>query len=161
MLVRVHGTGVLILGAAGSGKSALALELVSRGHQLVADDAVELRAANNRLTGQCPRALRGLLEVRGLGILDLRRLYGARFVRMQSQIHLVLKLKPGVIAFDRLRGNYRPLRLQGVVLPCLSLPTSLGHNLAVYTETACLQLRWTGRPSAATRHGRRAGSRRR
>ncbi|MEK6806332.1 MAG: hypothetical protein AABY95_06760 [Pseudomonadota bacterium] len=139
--MQVHGIGLLILGAAGSGKSALALDLLTRGHRLVADDAVELVTQKKQLIGHCPRRLRGLMEVRGLGILDARRLFGARSLLQRTRVRLVLKLRPEPVEPDRLRGNYRTMRIAGVPLPCLSLSTSLGHNLAVYAETACLNLR--------------------
>jgi len=139
VLVRVHGIGVLIEGAAGSGKSALALALLDRGHILVADDAVELRGSRGRLTGHCPNPLQGLLEVRGLGIVDARRLFGRAQFRRATPIGLVaiLRRSPARVLRDLMPSVTR----RGVRLPAVYLGAGVGHNPAVILETACRLLR--------------------
>lgn len=150
MLVQIASIGVLITGPAGSGKSALALELLTRGHRLIADDAVELRKSpSQKLVGRCPAVLHGFLEVRGLGVLDLRRHFGADALRRQSAIDLIVALAPRATAGRRLTGSRRVQRLLGVPLPRIALRP--GHNLAVRIEAAARaeQLRRAGFDAAA------------
>lgn len=151
VMLEVHGTGVLIEGPAASGKSSLALELLSRGHALVADDAVELsRPAPGILLGRAPRLLRGYLEARGLGVLDVRRMHGARAVRGPRRLDLLIRLVPGrgrtLAAAERLAGRRSQRRLLGEPVPVLSLPVpagraQTGHNLAALVEAAALDRR--------------------
>lgn len=148
--MKVAGTGVLIEGMPGIGKSALALELLSRGHRLIADDAIEINTSEKKLIGHCPPLLADYLEVRGLGILDVRRHFGARSVLRQSTIDLVIALDPRASAGNRLTGNRRTRRLLGIALPRITLQP--GHNLAVLIEAACHaeSLRLKGFDAAAT-----------
>lgn len=141
VLVQVLGLGVLLEGKAGIGKSELALELVSRGHALVADDAVELRREGDSLIGSAPPLLYGRMEVRGLGILDLRRLYGAASVIPHSRIDLVIRLlteAPTLEPEQRLSGIRYPWECLGVALGCLPLWFRAGLNPAVLIE-ACVR----------------------
>lgn len=150
VLLRVHGVGVLLTGAGGIGKSVLALELLARGHALVADDAVDIwRGAAGRLTGHAPPLLRGVIEVRGLGILEVRRLYGKKAVRARQRLDLIVRLSRGqgrLPAEARLAGRRSTRRLLGEKVPVLSLGAGTGHNLPVLVEAACLdqRLRMTG-----------------
>lgn len=118
------------------GKSALALDLISRGHRLVADDAIELhRSAAGQLIGRCPATLHGFLEVRGLGVLDVRRHFGVRSLQRQSAVDLIIALNPRAAPGNRLTGNRRAQRLLGLSVPRIALRP--GHNLAVLVEAAC------------------------
>jgi HPr kinase/phosphorylase len=161
VLVAVHGVGVLVTGPAGAGKSALALDLVSRGHVLIADDAVDVRRiADGVLTGHCPALLRGYLETRGLGLLDVKALHGARAARASQRIELVAALAPGRAsrAAERLAGRRGRRTILGVALPSISLPARLGHNLPALVEAACLdqRLRDEGDDAAAAFEQRQA-----
>jgi HPr kinase/phosphorylase len=144
VFLEVHGVGVLVEGPAATGKSTLALDLVARGHALVADDAVELRRpAPGIVLGRCPPVLEGYLEARGLGVLDVRRMHGARAVRRQRRLDLVVRLAPrrGRASADaRLSGRRSTRRLLGETLPALTLPQT-SHNLAALVEAACLDRR--------------------
>jgi HPr kinase/phosphorylase len=140
-LLEVFGLGVLITGASGIGKSELALELVSRGHRLIADDTPELiRVAPNVLEGSCPPALRGFLEVRGLGILNLSRMFGDSAIKRNKRVRLIInlvRLEDAVIPAElRLNGSRIQRRILDVKIPALNLPIAPGRNLAVLVECA-------------------------
>ena len=140
VLVEVEGLGLLLRGNSGAGKSELAIELLSRGHKLIADDAVEWHVGdNNRLIGRCPALLSGFIEVRGLGILDARALYGDSAVIEQTALDLVIDLdrRDEPSAEERLGGRRGRFVLLGQTVPEISLPQRLGHNLAVLVEAAC------------------------
>lgn len=141
VFVRVFGLGVFISGQAGIGKSELALELLSRGHTLVADDAVELlRLPGPLLIGRPPALLEGFLEVRGLGILDVRRMYGSAALSARTRVDFILHLVPfGDAPVDyraRLAGLRSERDLLGLAVPEVSLPVRVGHNLATLVEAA-------------------------
>ena len=145
VLVHVHGTGLLIEGKPGAGKSALALELIARGHALVSDDVVEVvRPAPGILIGRCPGVIGGYLETRGLGVLDVGRMHGRRAVRAQARLDLILRLAPGrarpLKAAERLAGRRGTRRVLGEAVPVLTLPQA-GRNLAALAEAACLDRR--------------------
>lgn len=143
VLMDVHGVGVLIEGAAASGKSTLALDLLARGHALVADDAVELRRlAAGVIVGRSPGVLRGFLEARGLGVVDIRRMHGARAIRTQARLDLVVQLVPRGRAArgDRLSGARSRRRVLGEPIPAVAFPQTR-HNLAALVEAACLDRR--------------------
>ena len=150
VFMRVHGSGVLLSGASGVGKSELALELLARGHALVADDAVEFRLRHGTLIGHAPRLLRGFLEARSLGILNIRRLYGPRSIAGRCRLDLVLRLDAARgtpdSGLERLSGRRGHVSILGVEIAEITIPIRLGHNLAVLVETACrdLQLRSGG-----------------
>ncbi|HET7797291.1 MAG TPA: hypothetical protein VFK72_05380 [Nevskia sp.] len=142
VFVEVEGLGVWLSGASGAGKSELGLELVSRGHRLVADDAIEFRidAGNPAyLIGRCPPLLDGFIEVRGLGILNLRRLYGDASVLGEHRLDLAIALdaRTEPSADERLTGRRSTVNVLGIAVPEISLPRRVGHNLAVLVEAAC------------------------
>ena len=141
VLVDVLGVGLLLQGEVGIGKSELALELVSRGHRLVADDSVLcLREAPNILTGHCPAALQNFLEVRGLGIVNIREFFGAAAIVRSKRIRLVVEIRDmsdtEMANIDRLQGKVDHLDILGIRLPRLCLPVSAVRNLAVLVEAA-------------------------
>lgn len=141
VLLRVRGVGVLLTGASGVGKSELALELLSRGHHLIADDAAEFRRSGQLLRGSCPPLLKGFIEVRSLGILNVPRLFGRRSVLSSVRLDLVLSLETPQPAsehgLERLSGHRRTREILGVQVDEISIPIRLGHNLSVLVETAC------------------------
>ncbi len=132
---------MFLRGASGAGKSELGLELLSRGHKLIADDIVEWRrdAAEARVTGNCPPLLEGFIEVRGLGILNARALYGEAAVIAQAPLDLVIDLgaRAEGLPEERLHGRRATYSVLGVTVPEISLPRRVGHNLAVLVEAAC------------------------
>ncbi len=131
---------MFLRGASGAGKSEIGLELLSRGHKLVADDIVEWRrGADGRVRGHCPPLLEGFIEVRGLGILNARRLYGDAAVTASATLDLVIDLGVSGEATpdERLHGRRGTLAVLGVAVPEISLPRRVGHNLAVLVEAAC------------------------
>ncbi|HEX7387034.1 MAG TPA: HPr(Ser) kinase/phosphatase [Castellaniella sp.] len=134
----VLGLGVLITGESGLGKSELALELISRGHGLVADDAVELsRTAPNFVEGQCPPLLQNLLEVRGLGLLDIRTIFGETSVRRKMKIKLIVHLvRMTSDTFERLPTRDEFEDILGIPVRRVMLQVAAGRNLAVLVEAA-------------------------
>jgi HPr kinase/phosphorylase len=134
----VLGVGVLITGESGLGKSELALELISRGHGLVADDAVELsRTAPNMIEGQCPALLQNLLEVRGLGLLDIRTIFGETSVRRKMKLKLLVHLiRSTPESFERLPTQDQTDDILGVPIRRVMLQVAAGRNLAVLVEAA-------------------------
>jgi HPr kinase/phosphorylase len=153
-LVQVLGVGVLLLGPSGVGKSEAALELVTRGHRLVADDVVELACEAGRVVGRAPERIRHYLEIRGLGILFVPELYGAESVLEQCAVDLVCRLDPDRPAaeFERI-GLERPQeKLGDVTLPTVCLPLRPATSLGVLVEAAARDHRMRERgPSAAAR----------
>ena len=146
VFMRVYGLGVLLTGASGVGKSELALELLNRGHRLVADDAADFElSAAGRILGRCPPLLKGFLEARSLGILNVRRMYGARAIAAPTPLDLVITLDaPGPspdVGLERLTGRRSERELLGKRIPEISIPIRLGHNLAVLVEAACRDLK--------------------
>ncbi|MDK4575097.1 HPr(Ser) kinase/phosphatase [Kingella kingae] len=146
----VFEVGVLLTGASGLGKSELALELISRGHSLVADDAVELhRTAPEVLEGRCPTMLRDFLEVRGLGVLNIRHIFGETSIRPKKQLKLIIQLVPAdddyMKTLDRLSIRTETEAILNVKIRSVVLPVAAGRNLAVLVEAAVrnyiLQLR--------------------
>ena len=144
VLVEVYGEGILILGDSGIGKSELAIELVKRGHRLVADDAVELRKVSNRqIMGTAPENIRHFIELRGIGIVNVARVFGVGAVKVSESLDLVVQLE----AWDPTK-NYQRTGLEseyyeilGVNIPSTSIPVSPGRNLAVVLETAAINNR--------------------
>lgn len=140
-LLEVFGLGVLITGGSGIGKSELALELISRGHRLIADDTPSLtRAAPDVLDGACPPTLCDLLEVRGLGILNIRRMFGDSAIKRNKRVRLILHLvkqeETVSPAESRLQGLRDTRVILGVGVPVITLPIAPGRNLAVLLECA-------------------------
>lgn len=136
----VLGMGVLITGESGLGKSELALELISRGHGLVADDAVELaRIAPEIIEGRCPELLQNLLEVRGLGLLDIRAIFGETSIRRKMKLKLVVHLVRSATLdsrFERLPLQEQTQEVLGLQIRKVVLPVAAGRNLAVLVEAA-------------------------
>ena len=144
VLVDIYGMGVLIQGDSGIGKSETGLELVKRGHRLVADDRVDVYAKDEEtLWGEPAEILRHLLEIRGVGIIDVMSLYGASAVRNSSQVQLAIYLEnfeKGKI-FDRLGNGNEEIELQGVKIPCVRIPVKTGRNVSVVIEAAAMNYR--------------------
>lgn len=144
VLVDIYGMGVLIQGDSGIGKSETGLELVKRGHRLVADDRVDVYAKDEEtLWGEPAEILRHLLEIRGVGIIDVMSLYGASAVRNSSQVQLAIYLKnfeKGKI-FDRLGNGNEEIELQGVKIPCVRIPVKTGRNVSIVIEAAAMNYR--------------------
>lgn len=141
VFLEVLGTGVLIKGDAGVGKSELALELITRGHRLVADDVVELKhVAPDTLEGNCPPLIRDFLEVRGLGILNIRFLFGETAVKLQKNLKLIVELvqaeEIGEVGLNRLDMVASNESILGVSIPKVRVPVAAGRNLAVLVEVA-------------------------
>lgn len=139
VFMEVMGTGVLITGSSSIGKSELALELLSRGHRLIADDATEFaRMAPDILNGTCPEMLRDFLEVRGLGILNVRAMFGDSAIKRNRNLRLIINLQEMEEAeeMDRLHGSRRMHTIQEVAIPEITLPVGPGRNLAVLLEAA-------------------------
>ncbi|HSW13892.1 MAG TPA: hypothetical protein VLI06_13695 [Solimonas sp.] len=145
VFLEVFGEGVLIVGQSGLGKSEVALELLARGHRLIADDAVEFQAEGERLRGHCPPLLQDFLEARSLGVLNIRRLFGAKALRSSAPLDLVIQLDalPLTTAsgLERLSGYRDEREILGLRVPEISIPIRLGHNLAVLVEAACRDLK--------------------
>ncbi|TCJ06437.1 HPr(Ser) kinase/phosphatase [Cytobacillus praedii] len=144
VLVDVYGIGVLITGKSGVGKSETALELVKRGHRLVADDCVEIRQEDeNTLVGTSPELIEHLLEIRGLGIINVMTLFGAGAVRSYKRISVVMDLElwDQNKQYDRLGLDEEKLRIIDMDLPKLTIPVRPGRNLAVIIEVAAMNFR--------------------
>ncbi len=142
VFMEVHSIGVLITGESGLGKSELALELISRGHRLVADDAPEFtRIAPDMLDGSCPEMLQDLLEVRGIGIVNIRQMYGDTAVKRNKYLRLIVHLRRQQAeqdsdSLDRLHGEMCNRSVLEVDIPQITLPVAAGRNLAVLAEAA-------------------------
>ena len=144
VLVEVYGEGVLILGDSGVGKSETAIELVKRGHRLIADDAVEIkRTSAKALVGSAPEIIRHYVELRGIGIVDVRRLFGMGSVKLAEKIDLVVTLEPWVQGkmYDRLGMESETIEILGIHVPSLTIPVRPGRNLAVVLEIAAMNNR--------------------
>ncbi len=143
-LVEVYGEGILILGESGVGKSETALELVKRGHRLIADDVVEIRRVSDKtLLGNAPENIRYFIEIRGVGILDVKNLYGMGSVKMQENINLVMKLEhwDQNKTYDRLGLEDQYTDILGIPVPSLVIPVKPGRNLAIIAEVAAMNHR--------------------
>ena len=144
VLVDIYGMGVLIQGDSGIGKSETALELVKRGHRLVADDRVDVYAKDEgTLWGEPAEILLHLLEIRGVGIIDVKSLYGASAVRDSSQVQLCICLEhfENDEVFDRLGNSNEEIELQGVKIPRIRIPVKTGRNVSVVIEAAAMNYR--------------------
>jgi HPr kinase/phosphorylase len=151
-LVEVHGLGILILGRSGIGKSEAALDLVSRGHRLVADDAVLVRRISpGVLKGRVAELLEHHMEIRGLGVIDIEALFGTLATLDEREIDLVVELSEWVQSADRLGLVEETYELLDTTLPLVRIPVQAGRSIAMLIETAARNqlLRWRGRHSAA------------
>jgi len=141
VFLEVLSVGVLLAGDSGTGKSELALELISRGHRLIADDAPEFaRIAPEIINGSCPTLLQDFLEVRGLGVLNIRAMYGDSAIKANKHLRLILHLTPmlsnDALRQDRLQIEQKMHNILEVDIPVFSLPVAPGRNLAVLVEAA-------------------------
>lgn len=144
VLCDVYGVGMLITGSSGIGKSETALELVKRGHRLVADDAVEIRQTSDfQLHGTAPELIRHLLEIRGVGIINVMTLFGAGAVRNNKRITLVVRLEAWQQdkQYDRLGLDEETTRIIDTDVPLVTIPVRPGRNLAVIIEVAAMNYR--------------------
>ena len=143
-LVEVYGEGVLLLGDSGIGKSETAIELVKRGHRLIADDAVEIkRVSDKTLVGSAPEIIRHYVELRGIGIVDVRRLFGMGAVKETERIDLVIQLETWVEGkmYDRMGMDEEKINILGIEVPSITLPVRPGRNLAIILEVAAMNNR--------------------
>lgn len=144
VLIDIYGMGVLIIGDSGIGKSETALELVKRGHRLVADDRVDLFVLDDsRIIGEPPEILRNLIEIRGLGVIDVVNLFGVGAVRASKTVNLVINLEhwDKNREYDRLGNNTESFKIFNVDLPKISIPVRVGRNLAIIIELAAMNRR--------------------
>ena len=143
VLLDIYGEGVLITGESGVGKSETAIELVKRGHRLVADDAVEIRRVTNQLIGKAPDLIRHYIELRGIGVIDVQQLFGMSAVKLESQLDLVVYLERWQENkfYDRLGLDEEKVDILGMKLPILTIPVQPGRNLAAIVEVAAMNNR--------------------
>ncbi len=139
--MEVLGTGVLITGESSVGKSELALELISRGHRLVADDAPEFtKIGPDILDGRSPGILQGFMEVRGLGVLNIREMYGDNAIKINKYLRLIIHMErmnnDNLSDFSRLTGRSKVQKILNVEIPVTLIPVAPGRNLAVIVEAA-------------------------
>lgn len=143
VFMEVAGSGVLITGASGIGKSELALELLSRGHRLIADDAPYFVRGTQGIEGHCPEPIRDLLEVRGLGIINIRSLFGDNALKPHKNLRLLIELytadHKNIHADERLRGERGQITICQETIPLFRLPVAPGRNIAVFVETVVRQ----------------------
>ena len=144
VLVEVYGEGILILGDSGIGKSETAIELVKRGHRLIADDAVEIkRVSNKTLVGTAPELIRHYIELRGIGIVDVRRIFGMGSVKETEKIDLVINFEAWEQGkmYERLGLDTEYAEILGLKIPSITIPVKPGRNLAVVIEIAAMNNR--------------------
>ena len=144
VLVEVYGEGILITGDSGIGKSETAIELVKRGHRLIADDAVEIKKVSSRtLVGSAPNLIRYFVELRGIGIVDVRRIFGMGSVKETEKIDLVINLEPWVQGkmYDRFGLDSEHMSIMGITVPMITIPVKPGRNLAIILEIAAMNNR--------------------
>lgn len=144
VMVEVYGIGILILGDSGIGKSETAIELIKRGHRLIADDAVEIRRVSSKTLVACaPDLIKHYIELRGIGIVDIRRLFGIGSVKETEKIELVIKLEPWVEGkmYDRMGLQNEMMDIMGIEVPFVVVPVRPGRNLAVIIEIAAMNQR--------------------
>ncbi len=139
VLVEVFGEGILILGESGVGKSETAIELVNRGHRLIADDAVEIRRVSKKsLVGRSPENIRHFIELRGIGIINASRIFGVGAVKPTEKIDLVINIEPwdSTKVYDRMGLEDETTEILGINIPSITVPVKPGRNLAVIIEVA-------------------------
>lgn len=144
VLVEVSGEGVLILGDSGVGKSETALELIKRGHRLIADDAVEIRRVSARtLVGSAPDNIRHFIELRGVGVINARRIFGMGAVKMTEKIDMVVQLEPwdNEKVYDRMGLDNEYTDILGIKVPVVVVPVKPGRNLSIIVEAAAMNNR--------------------
>ncbi len=144
VLVEVYGEGLLLIGDSGIGKSEAAVELLKRGHRLIADDAVEIRkVSEGSLVGTVPDLIRNYIELRGIGIINVAKLFGMGAVKAENEINLVVNIVPWNTqeVYDRLGLEDQYMEILGVKVPMNTIPITPGRNLAVILETAAMNNR--------------------
>ena len=144
VLVELYGEGILILGDSGVGKSETAIELVKRGHHLIADDAVEIKRVSDRtLVGCAPEIIRHFIELRGIGIVDVRRIFGMGAIKETERVDMIINLEQWVEGkmYDRLGMDNQYTDILGLRIPSLTIPVRPGRNLAVIIEVAAMNHR--------------------
>jgi len=144
VMVEVYGEGILLFGESGIGKSETAIELVKRGHRLVADDAVELKKISSQtLLASAPDMIRHYIELRGIGIVDIRRLFGMGAVRLNQQVDMVINLEPWQddTLYDRMGLEVNYTTILDVKIPLVTVPIKPGRNLAIIIEVAAMNNR--------------------
>ena len=143
-LVEVYGEGILLLGNSGIGKSETTIELIKRGHRLIADDAVEIkRVSDKTLVGSAPALIKHYVELRGIGVVDVRRLFGMGAVKETEKINMVIQLENWVEGkmYDRLGMDEETIDILGLQVPSITIPVRPGRNLAIILEVAAMNNR--------------------
>ncbi len=141
VLVEVYGEGVLLLGDSGIGKSETAVELIKRGHRLIADDAVEIRRVSAKtLVGSAPQNIRHFIELRGIGIVNMRRLFGIGAIKETEKIDMAVQMEPwdNNKVYDRMGLDGQTIDLLGIEVPTVTIPVKPGRNLAIIIEIAAM-----------------------
>ena len=144
VLVEVYGEGILLLGDSGVGKSETAIELVKRGHRLIADDAVEIRRVSAKsLVGSAPENIRHFIELRGIGIVNARRIFGMGAVKVTEKIDMMIQLEQwdSEKVYDRMGLDNEYADILGIKVPLLTIPVKPGRNLAIIIEVAAMNNR--------------------
>ena len=138
VLMDVFGTGILLTGNSGVGKSETAMELIKRGHRLVADDSVSIKRVENELIGTAPEKIRYFMELRGIGIINVKNMYGSGSVLFEKKVDLVFEMEPWRRdkEYDRIGGEKDCEEILGIKIPKLTVPVSPGRNLAILIEVA-------------------------
>jgi len=144
VMMEIYGEGVLLQGESGVGKSEVAIELIKRGHRIIADDAVEIReSSHGKLEATAPELIRHYMELRGIGVIDVRRLFGMGAIKASQKIDLVIHLEPwnDSAIYDRLGMDSNYTEILGVKIPSITVPVKPGRNLASITEVAAMNNR--------------------
>ena len=144
VLVEVYGEGILLVGDSGIGKSETAIELIKRGHRLIADDAVEIRRVSSKsLVGQSPENIRHFIELRGIGIINARRIFGMGAVKLQEKIDMCINLEiwDATKVYDRMGMDSEYTEILGIKVPVMTIPVKPGRNLAIIIEVAAMNNR--------------------
>ena len=144
VFVEVYGEGILLVGDSGVGKSETAIELIKRGHRLIADDAVEIRRVSAKsLVGSAPENIRHFIELRGIGIINARRIFGMGAVKVTEKINMVIQLEPwdNEKVYDRMGLENQYTDILGITVPMLTIPVKPGRNLAIIIEVAAMNYR--------------------
>ena len=144
VLVEVYGEGILLLGESGVGKSETAIELVKRGHRLIADDAVEIRRVSSKsLVGTAPDNIRHFIELRGIGIINASRIFGVGAVKLTEKIDMIVNLEPWDVnkVYDRMGLENKTTNILDLEIPSVTIPVKPGRNLAVIIEVAAMNNR--------------------
>ena len=144
VLVEVYGEGILLVGDSGVGKSETAIELIKRGHRLIADDAVEIRRVSSRsLVGQSPENIRHFIELRGIGIINARRIFGMGAVKLSEKIDMCINLEiwDATKVYDRMGIDSEYTEILGIRVPVMTIPVKPGRNLAIIIEVAAMNNR--------------------